>query len=137
MCSAVLNRVEIIFGDGTAFLQKECLNMPAHSVVYVDPPYVTNGHKLYRYHFGKTEHEKLADAVLDLRVPWLLSYDNHDLIRDLYVGEQAKFVKTYQSLKGSRFVKEILLLSTDCRLPASQSPSPARVRRVELLDYEN
>ena len=45
-----------MFGDGIAFLEKECLEMPQHSVVYVDPPYVTNGHKLYRYHFDKSQH---------------------------------------------------------------------------------
>ena len=42
-----------------------------------------------------------------------MSYDNHQLIRKLYVGEQAKYVKTYQSLKGSRFVKEIGSLGGD------------------------
>jgi DNA adenine methylase len=138
-CSGVLDRVEIVFGDGIVFLQKECLNMPMHSVVYIDPPYVTNGYKLYRYHFDKVEHERLADAVGDLRVPWLMSYDNHDLIRDLYVGEQAKFVKTYQSLKGSRFVKEILLLSDDFRLPSNDGPKVARSRRGRgaLMDFEH
>jgi DNA adenine methylase len=108
--------------------------------VYIDPPYVTNGYKLYRYHFGKDDHERLADAVSDLRVPWLMSYDNHELIRDLYAGEQAKFVKTYQSLKGSRFVKEILLLSDDFKLPVlerSRASSGRVRRRAELLDYEH
>jgi DNA adenine methylase len=138
-CASILKRVEIVFGDGVEFLQRECLNMPTHSVVYIDPPYVTNGHKLYRYHFGMTDHERLADAVGDLRVPWLMSYDNHDLIRGLYVGEQAKFVKTYQSLQGSRFVKEILLLSVDFRLPSSEGPAHAQLRqrgRGQLLDYD-
>ena len=114
--------------------------MAPHSVVYIDPPYVTNGHKLYRYHFEKEQHERLADAVDDLRVPWLMSYDNHDLIRDLYVGEQAKYVKTYQSLKNSRFVKEILLLSDDFLLPASDARhiSTRRHRgRAALSDYEH
>ena len=86
-----------------------------------------------------TDHERLADAVGDLRVPWLMSYDNHDLIRGLYVGEQAKFVKTYQSLKGSRFVKEILLLSVDFRMPSSEGPAHAQLRqrgRGQLLDYD-
>jgi DNA adenine methylase len=138
-CSGIMKKVEIAFGDGVAFLQKECLKMPSHSVVYIDPPYVLNGHKLYRYHFKKSQHEALADAVNDLRVPWLMSYDNHDLIRDLYVGEQAKFVKTYQSLQGSRFVKEILLLSDDFMLPSSDRAEPLRRNRgrAALLDYDH
>ena len=72
-----MKKVDIIFGDGIKFLQNECLKMKPHSVVYIDPPYVTNGYKLYRYHFDDAQHESLAGAVSTLRVPWLMSYDNH------------------------------------------------------------
>jgi DNA adenine methylase len=138
-CAKLLEKVDVFFGDGIRFLEKNCLKMPRHSLVYIDPPYVTNGYKLYRYHFTKEQHETLADAVQDLRVPWLMSYDNHELVRSLYVGEQAKFVKTYQSLKGSRFVKEILLLSSDLELPsAAPPPEHSRLRgRALLSDYDH
>lgn len=139
-CSVLLENVKIIFGDGIAFLQKECLNMSSHSLVYIDPPYVMNGHKLYRHSFDRTQHERLADAVNDLRVPWLMSYDNDALIRSLYFGEQAKFVKKYQSLKGSRFVKEILILSSDFELPQDggepRHPDARSRGRGQLFDYE-
>lgn len=137
-CSAILPRVELVFGDGIAFLQEHCLKMPSHSVVYIDPPYVTNGYKLYRYYFEKADHTRLAEAVGDLRVPWLISYDNDSFIRGLYAGEQTKFVKTYQSLKGSRFVKEILLLSSDFLLPSSEDVQSNRRLKghAELMDYE-
>lgn len=138
-CSEIMEKVEIFFADGIKFLKDQCLAMPPHSLVYIDPPYVTNGYKLYRYHFDDAQHERLADAVSNLRVPWLMSYDNHQLIRDLYVGEQAKYVKTYQSLKGSRFVKEILVLSEDFALPTNE-PETASMQyrgRAQLLNYEN
>jgi DNA adenine methylase len=137
--SALIQTVDIIFGDGINFLEDHALAMKAHSFVYIDPPYVTNGHKLYRYFFDEPEHERLADAVDELRTPWLISYDNHQLIRDLYIGEQAKFVKTYQSLKGSRFVKEILLMSPDLIPPARESvksPQSERIR-AEISDYDH
>jgi len=136
--SELLKKVEIRFGDGVKFLSDYCLKMATHSLVYIDPPYVTNGYKLYRYHFEKEHHEALADAIGDLRTPWLLSYDNHELIRELYVGEQAKFVKTYQSLKGARFVKEILLLSEDFELPANERSrrAPRARLRAGILDYD-
>jgi DNA adenine methylase len=136
-CSEIMKKVEIRFGDGIKFLKEHSLKMPTHSVAYIDPPYVTNGYKLYRYHFDKTQHEQLSDAVTNLCVPWLMSYDNHQLIRNLYVGEQAKYVKTYQSLKGSRFVKEILLLSEDFALPSTEASAPRSRGRAHLLNYEN
>jgi DNA adenine methylase len=138
-CSELIQAVDIIFGDGINFLEDHALSMKTHSFVYIDPPYVTNGHKLYRYFFDEHEHERLADAVDELRTPWLMSYDNHQLIRDLYFGEQAKFVKTYQSLKGSRFVKEILLMSADLIPPARESVSQPQSERIraEISDYEH
>jgi DNA adenine methylase len=137
-CSDLLKKVDIVFGDGITFLEKECLRLLPHSVVYIDPPYVTNGYKLYRYHFDKPQHERLADAVASLRNPWLMSYDNHTLIRELYVGQQTKYVKTYQSLKGSRFVKEILLLSDDFASAMNGHIEPVLGNRghAHLLNYE-
>lgn len=138
-CSKLLRTVDVIFGDGITFLRKKCLDMSPNSFVYIDPPYVANGHKLYRYYFGTAEHEILGDTIDDLRVPWLMSYDNDELIRNIYIGEQAKFVKKYQSLRGSRFVKEILLLSDDFVLPPSGSAErDSRARgRGQLVDYEH
>jgi len=137
-CSEILKKVEIVFGDGIKFLKTNCLKMPTHSIVYIDPPYVANGHKLYRFHFEKFQHEELSEAVSSLCVPWLMTYDNHQLIRDLYTGEKTKYVKTYQSLKRSRFVKEILLLSDDFRLPAPavSKPSPRYRGRAHLFNYD-
>jgi DNA adenine methylase len=137
--SAILVNVDVRFGDGITFIQDEHARMPAHSIVYIDPPYVTNGFKLYRYFFEATEHERLAKAVKRLKVPWLMSYDNHELIRQLYLGEQTKLVKTYQSLNGSRFVKEILLLSDDFLLPSNQATEVRQSGRryAEIVEYEH
>jgi DNA adenine methylase len=134
-----MKRVDVIFGDGIKFLSEHSLQMPTHSLVYIDPPYVTNGYKLYRYHFERAQHEALSNAVNSLCVPWLISYDNHQLIRDLYSGEQTKYVKTYQSLKGSRFMKEILLLSEDFALPPSDGAARSSRNRgsAHLLNYDN
>ena len=138
-CSKIITKVEIIFGDGIKFLEASSLNMPSHSIVYIDPPYVTNGYKLYRYHFDEQQHRQLSNAVGGLCVPWLMSYDNHQLIRNFYLGEQTKYVKTYQSLKGSRFMKEILILSEDFASPiADVSAPPPRLRgHAYLLNFEN
>lgn len=47
--SKILDRVELHFGDGVQFLDDGCLQMKDHSFVYIDPPYVSNGYKLYRF----------------------------------------------------------------------------------------
>lgn len=55
-------------------------------IYYIDPPYVKKGQRLYPYNFKKQQHQQLRDSLIDLRVPWLLSYHDHDLIQELYLN---------------------------------------------------
>jgi DNA adenine methylase len=108
--------VDVVFGDGITFLANLGDRAKAHSFAYIDPPYVTNGHKLYRYSFSRRHHERLATAVANLQMPWMVSYDNHKLIRELYEPARTSTVSTYHALKGSKFVDELLMLSADFQL---------------------
>lgn len=77
--------IEIHNLDGVAFLQlletryhtKKCL-------VYLDPPYYQKGPELYLNHFDHEDHELLRDTLLGCPFPWVLSYDSHKEIVDLY-----------------------------------------------------
>ncbi|QKW29144.1 DNA adenine methylase [Streptomyces seoulensis] len=51
---------------------------------YFDPPFWEKGERLYRKAFGRREHEQLASLLTGLEAPWVLSYDYHDEIIDLY-----------------------------------------------------
>lgn len=54
------------------------------SVVYLDPPYYVQGENLYKHAMEEADHVRLADALRAARFRWLLSYDDHQRIRDLY-----------------------------------------------------
>ena len=73
--------------DG-AQLIKEINNTMRHAniVFYVDPPYYTQGKVCYRSHFNENNHKVLADVLSDVKLPWLLSYDDCPEIRALYKG---------------------------------------------------
>jgi DNA adenine methylase len=81
---SVMSKVDLVFGDGITFLARLGPNAAPHSFAYIDPPYVANGHKLYRYSFSVRHHERLAAAVLKFQAPWMISYDNHKLVKGLY-----------------------------------------------------
>jgi DNA adenine methylase len=53
-------------------------------LLYLDPPFYNKGQSLYRKSFRDADHRRLADFVLGCQVPWLLSYDYHPAIADLY-----------------------------------------------------
>ena len=59
------------------------LNDQRH-VFYFDPPFWTKGSRLYRHSFTREDHERLARLLKRLDAPWVLSYDYHDEIIELY-----------------------------------------------------
>ena len=67
-------------------------------VLYLDPPYVAAGTELYSLDFTLRDHERLRDALTDSRATWLLSYDDHPLIRELYKDQ---FVRAFPPPGGS------------------------------------
>lgn len=62
----------------------ELLNRNPKCFVYLDPPYVEKGPVLYKHGMTPDDHIRLAKCVLSLGCPWLLSYDDHPLVRELY-----------------------------------------------------
>ena len=80
---------------------------------YLDPPYVKQGKSCYRY--GTMDHARLA-TVLKNRRNWVLSYDDCELVRELYAGFS---VLTHERLYrinnrgGCHRKTEVLILSPD------------------------
>lgn len=55
-------------------------------LIYLDPPYYQKGPALYLNHLVHKDHEALRDAIVACPFPWVLSYDNHPNIRQMYQG---------------------------------------------------
>lgn len=53
-------------------------------LLYLDPPYYQKGKTLYRYAFTDKDHAELKKNLDILSCKWILSYDRHDFIYDLY-----------------------------------------------------
>lgn len=52
-------------------------------IAYFDPPYVTVGNKLYPISFNDKDHVDLSNKLHSMN-NWILSYNDHALIRQLY-----------------------------------------------------
>lgn len=53
--------------------------------LYLDPPYVKKGKKLYRNTYNENDHTEISDLILAKKKSfWILSYDRHELIDRLY-----------------------------------------------------
>ncbi len=84
---ALAGRIEVHGLDAMDFIKG--LKPQAKTLVYLDPPYYEKGSCLYRNFYGPQDHETIAHRVARLAVPWLVTYDNCQPIRNLYTKHQS------------------------------------------------
>jgi DNA adenine methylase len=83
---------------------------------YVDSLHYDAGKVLYRNFFNIEDHVKLGGILTHIDSPCLASYDDVDLIRELYKSMRTKYVYTdYQAGNLKRGMRELLF--SDRRIP--------------------
>lgn len=108
--------------DAKAFLVRHLPRNTARRRVfaYLDPPYYSNGNRLYMNHYRSQDHEQLAHYMRrQSTLNWVMSYDNADPIRDLYSSCTVGHIPVRYSLHRKRHTREILIAPTHVLLPAS------------------
>ena len=127
-------RVSVRFGDALTFLRKNATKISAgFSFVYIDPPYYTQGRKLYRHHYTDFDHAALAAYITSQGYPWLVSYDDHPRIRELYASKQMQPIYLDYKVKSSRTAQE-LVISNLVIPPPVYAGSPDLARSVAQVE---
>ena len=88
LCRNDIFRNTCCYDDFYVFLKK--VIDKGDSFIYLDPPYYDKGPELYQFHFEEKKHKKLANFLEEIDVPWLLSYDCVEEIRELYSWAEMK-----------------------------------------------
>lgn len=81
------HRIHLTNQEGKDFLDT-IENRQEDVFIYLDPPYYKKGSCLYMNAFKDDDHETLAERVRQLRCKWMVSYDSHDFILNLYNQER-------------------------------------------------
>jgi DNA adenine methylase len=100
---------DLALGDGIRQLATHYGENSKFDWAYIDPPYFKNGRKFYRYFYNAFDHKRLRDALGQINLPWLLSYDAVDAVRNLYADFQIGEASWLQSAKKAKIVQEILV----------------------------
>jgi DNA adenine methylase len=104
------DQVSVNFGDALGFLKKNSAKiLKGFSFVYIDPPYYLQGKKLYRHSYVDKQHVELANFIRNQRFPWLLSYDDHPRIRELYHENQVQPIYLDYKVKSNRTAQELVI----------------------------
>nr|WP_301335108.1 DNA adenine methylase [Holtiella tumoricola] len=114
--SLLKERIRVYNLDALEFMKKHLRYKHSKKIfVYIDPPYYKEGPGLYRYYYTHQQHYELAKYIKSKSFPWLISYDNVDEIKNMYITNIYINIYLDYSIKTSR--KEIELLISNLEIP--------------------
>lgn len=105
------SRITVSNLDGLAFVKK--MDGKAEEIfIYLDPPYYQKGADLYMNFYSKVDHERLSKQIHRMKKKWMVSYDHHEFILNLYATERKIVYKLSQSA-SNRVGDEVLIFSDE------------------------
>ena len=81
-------RIRVFNKDALDLLNELKPSFTKNTLIYFDPPYYGKGKLLYQNSYSHDDHKKLSTFVRNLDIPWIVTYDDMDEIRDLYKDEK-------------------------------------------------
>lgn len=117
--SLMRDKIIVSNDDGLRFLNK--IDKKKESVfIYLDPPYYQKGAHLYMNFYNERDHEKLSRKVKGLKNRWIVSYDHHEFILNLY-SEQKRILHKLSQSASNRVGNEIFIFSDQIAFSDSMS----------------
>lgn len=77
-------------------------------LIYLDPPYYKEGGNLYLNSYDDGDHVLISQLVKKLKSPWILTYDNHPRIKELYSWAKQSNMPVRYTAQTRRVENELL-----------------------------
>ncbi|EKO4095991.1 DNA adenine methylase [Salmonella enterica] len=106
------HRIHLYNKDAIDFMNEIDEYMPKKSMFCIDPPYFDKGSLLYTNFYNVEDHKKVSEAILGLKHPWLLTYDNALEINELY-NDCARYTYPLNYSAATKRVGTELLITQD------------------------
>lgn len=107
--------------DAHEMLEKVISREKENWFVYLDPPYYAKGRSLYIDYYKHEDHAEIAKSLAAMDdVPWVVSYDDVEAIRDMYDGFQTIEYGLQYNANKAYTGKEVIFCSDALRLPDAQ-----------------
>lgn len=113
------SRIHLTRLDALEFLKCDSELFPKRTFLAIDPPYFAKGSSLYTSFYSPSDHADVAESIVALDRPWILTYDAAAEISALYVDRPQFLFDIKYSLQTKRTGSELLIASHDLKLPAA------------------
>lgn len=111
------HRIHVYNQDAIDFIKSADKFLPVNSFFCVDPPYYMKGAELYKNFYEPEDHKSVANVLLALERPWVLTYDNTPEIQKLYRRRrQFNFHLNYAAAE-KRVGTELLIVGKGVKVP--------------------
>lgn len=108
--ASLKRHISLYKADAVDLLRDIKSDLPAKSLIYLDPPYYHKGSQLYRNHYQPDDHAAIAAAVGEIETPWLVTYDNCAEIQALYKDfKSVEFSLHYSTHNARPLATEIMI----------------------------
>lgn len=106
------DQIDLSNNDGLSFLNSFDATESASIFFFVDPPYVQAGAKLYMNAMNDLKHRDLAAYLTGPMAPphWLVTYDDCQLIGDVYANASIERLPVRYSLRRKRMEHEVCVI---------------------------
>lgn len=108
--SEIGDRITVTAKDGRTVIREYARR--ADTFMYIDPPYVEAGSRLYQKSFDRHDHINLANTIKKTAPPyWLMTYDDSHLIKELYQGFPQGVLNLAYSANRKTRAEELVIAS--------------------------
>lgn len=132
------DRIKVLGTDGVAGIEDLAGSGVEDEVFcFVDPPYVVDGGRLYSKSFDQEDHARLAGALYDCRSPWVLTYDAHPVVRELYQDFRILGFEIPHTANRRAMDIEYLVLSNNVTPPEGHPLNRGQMHWVQEAQMED
>ena len=106
------NKIRLYNKDASYLIRMNLMKIKSPMFLNIDPPYVVKGSQLYTNYFTESDHLNLERVIvkhLGSEYPWIITYDDCALIRDLYKQFHIEEYDIMHNAGGSVSGKEIVI----------------------------
>lgn len=112
------SKIRLYNSDASRLIKVNLMKIRKPMFLNIDPPYVIKGSQLYTNYFNATDHSNLKKVIvkhLNADYPWIITYDDCTLARDLYKQFHMQEYAITHNAGGTVQGKEIVItnLPTD------------------------
>jgi DNA adenine methylase len=112
-------QIDLFNFDAIQLFDLEQIKKSKKTFVNFDPPYVSKGSGLYENSFSNADHKKLAAKIKKCGRKWVVTYDVHPLITELYTDFRCDYLELNYSINQKRKAKEYIFFSSNMEISKS------------------